>query len=238
MEKLFYKTISQSNEFEIPKIKWSRFIGNVFPITSKEDAENYLKTIQTKYRDATHNCYAYVCGTKVNYDLFGKLEITPEHFKYSDEGEPANTAGKPILAQIQGHGLHNTLVVITRYFGGTMLGIGWLIQAYGDCAKQTIEHSQHIEQEIIKTLKFSYDFDLVPIVRNITNKYNAKIVNEVYDKAVDCEIHINTWYFEAFKKDILNHQKKEWNVVFLDDWVMPTISRNFKFEWSEEIKDF
>lgn len=88
-----------------------------------------------------------------------------------------------------------------------MLGVGWLIQAYGDCAKQSIEHNQIIEQEITKTLKFSYDFDLVPIVRNITNKYNAKIVNEVYDKAVDCEIHINTWYFETFKKELFEHSK-------------------------------
>lgn len=207
MEKLFYKTISQSNEFEIPKIKWSRFIGNVFPITSKEDAENYLKTIQTKYRDATHNCYAYVCGTKVNYDLFGKIEITPEHFKYSDEGEPANTAGKPILAQIQGHNLHNVVVVVTRYFGGTMLGVGWLIQAYGDCAKQVIQHSEIIETEIMKTVEFSYPFDLVQTVRNVLNKYHAKITEEKYDKKVEMKIAINSGYAEEFKKEVFENSK-------------------------------
>lgn len=112
--------------------------------------------------------------------------------KLSDEGEPTNTAGKPILAQIQGHELHNILVVVTRYFGGTMLGIGGLIQAYSECAKQVIENSKIIETEILKTVKFSYDFDLVPIVRNIVNKFNAKIVNEKYDKTAECEISINT----------------------------------------------
>jgi putative IMPACT (imprinted ancient) family translation regulator len=120
------------------------------------------------------------------------LEITPEHFKLSDEGEPANTAGKPILAQIQGHELHNILIVVTRYFGGTMLGIGGLIQAYGDCAKQVIEHGKIIQQEITKVITFSYNFDLVPIVRNVVNKFNAKIVNEKYNKEVECEISINT----------------------------------------------
>ena len=79
--------------------------------------------MQAKYRDATHNCYAYRYGTQVNYDLFGTLEITPENIKQSDEGEPTNTAGKPILAQIQGHELHNVLLVVTRYFGGTLLGV-------------------------------------------------------------------------------------------------------------------
>jgi len=207
VNKLFYKTIQQHHEHEIPKIKWSRFIGNIFPIKNKEEAEKYLKEIQEKYRDATHNCYAYVCGSKVNYDLFGNLEITPEHFKYSDDGEPTNTAGKPILAQIQGHDLHNILVVVTRYFGGTMLGVGGLIQAYGECAKHVIEHSKIIEQEISKNLKFSYEFDLVPIVRNILNKYNAKIMKETYDKEVDCEIQINSGYIEIFKKELFENSK-------------------------------
>ncbi len=207
MTKLFYKTIEQHHEYEIPKIKWSRFIGNIFHVKNKEEAKKYLKEIQTKYRDATHNCYAYRYGAQVNYDLFGNLEITPEYLKQSDEGEPANTAGKPILAQIQGHELHNVLIVITRYFGGILLGVGWLIQAYGDCAKQVIEQAKIIETEILKTIKFSYDFDLVPIVRNIVNKFNAKIVNETYDKEVECEIAINSGYVESFKKELHESSK-------------------------------
>ncbi len=209
MTKLLYKTIVQNSEFEIFKIKWSRFIGNVFHIENKEEAEKHLKDIQKKYRDATHNCYAYTYGTNVNFDLFGNVEIMPEYFKQSDEGEPTNTAGKPILAQIQGHKLHNVLVVVTRYFGGTLLGVGWLIQAYGDCAKQIIEHTNIVEMEIVKSIKFSYDFDLVSIVRNSINKFSAKIVNEKYDKRVECEISINSWDLEAFKKEIFEQSKGE-----------------------------
>jgi uncharacterized YigZ family protein len=206
LTKLLYKTVTTHSEFEIPKIKWSRFIGNIFHIENKEEAEKYLKSVQERYRDATHNCYAYSYGTNVNFDLFGNLEITSDYFKCSDEGEPANTAGKPILAQIQGHKLHNVLIVVTRYFGGTLLGVGGLIQAYGEGAKQVIERAKIIETEIMKIVKFSYAFDLVPIVRNIVHKYDAKI-EEKYDKDVEWEIRINGWYLEAFKKDLFDSSK-------------------------------
>ena len=206
MKKLLYKTVNEHHEFEIPKIKWSRFIGNIFHIESKEEAEKYLKEIKEKYRDATHNCYAYSYGTNVNFDLFGNLKITPDYFKQSDEGEPTNTAGKPILSQIQGHKLQNILIVVTRYFGGTLLGVGGLIQAYGEWAKKVIEHATITETEILKTVKLRYAFDLVPIVRNIVNKYDAKI-EEKYNKDVEWEIKINGWYVEAFKKDIFEHSK-------------------------------
>ena len=206
MKKLLYKTVNEHHEFEIPKIKWSRFIGNIFHIESKEEAEKYLKEIKEKYRDATHNCYAYSYGTNINFDLFGNLKITPDYFKQSDEGEPTNTAGKPILSQIQGHKLQNILIVVTRYFGGTLLGVGGLIQAYGEWAKKVIEHATITETEILKTVKLRYAFDLVPIVRNIVNKYDAKI-EEKYDKDVEWKIKINGWYVEAFKKDIFEHSK-------------------------------
>lgn len=207
MKKIFFKTVSEQSEFEIPKIKWSRFIGNIFHIENKEDAEKYLKHMNEKYHDATHNCYAYSYGTNVNFDLFGNLEIMPDYFKQSDEGEPSNTAGKPILAQIQWHKLHNVLVVVTRYFGGTLLGVGGLIQAYGEIAKQVIEHANIIETEIMKTINFRYAFDLVPVVRNLLNKYEAKVIEEKCDKDIESKISINGWYLEMFKKDIRENSK-------------------------------
>lgn len=205
--KLFYTTITQHCEHEIAKIKWSRFIGNIFPIHNKQEAEEKLKEVQKKYHNATHNCYAYVCGTKVNYDLFGNLEITSEYFKQSDEGEPTSTAGKPILAQIQGHKLHNILIVVTRYFGGTMLGVGGLIQAYGETAKHVIEHAETRQKEITKNIEFSYHFDLVPTVRNTTKKYHAKIIEEKYEEQVTMNIEINSGYVEDFKKELTESSK-------------------------------
>lgn len=207
MTKLFYKTIDEHYEHEISKIKWSRFIGNIFHIENKQDAEIHLQKMKEKYRDATHNCYAYSYGTNVNFDLFGNLEITADSFKHSDEGEPSNTAGKPILAQIQWHKLHNVLIVVTRYFGGTMLGVGGLIQAYGETAKQVIEHANIIETEILKTVEITYHFDLMPIVRNLIHKYDAKVVEEKYEEQVTMNIEINSGYIEKFKEELFENSK-------------------------------
>jgi len=205
MIKLIYKTIKEHSEYEIPKIKWSIFIGNIFHIENKEEAEKYIHQIEKKYADASHSCYAYRCEVQMNYDIFGTEVYTCKYNKVSDAGEPVSTAGKPIMNMIEKHNLHNVLIVVTRYFGGTLLGVGWLIQAYGQAAKEVIEHANIIETEIIKTLKFNYAFDLVPIVRNITNKYSAKIGEEKYDIDVVCEIYINSWYLETFKKELFDH---------------------------------
>ena len=128
----------------------------------------------------------------MNLDIFGTAIYTCKYNKVSDAGEPVSTAGKPIMNMIEKHNLHNVLVVVTRYFGGTLLGVGGLIQAYGQAAKEVIEHARIIETEIIKTIKISYAFDLVPIVRNLVNKYSAKIGEEKYDTDVVCEIYINS----------------------------------------------
>jgi uncharacterized YigZ family protein len=143
----------------------------------------------------------------MNFDIFGSAIYTSKYNKVSDAGEPVSTAGKPIMNMIEKHNLHNVLVVVTRYFGGTLLGVGGLIQAYGESAKQVIEHAKTIETEIMKIIRCSYAFDLVPIVRNILNKYNAKTIEEKYDKEVEMEISINSGYLEAFKKELFESSK-------------------------------
>lgn len=207
MNKLTYKTVLHDYEYEIPKIKWSIFIGNIFHIENKEDADQYIHEIERKYPDASHHCFAYRYEVQMNLDIFGTAIYTCKYNKVSDAGEPVSTAGKPIMNMIEKHNLHNVLVVVTRYFGGTLLGVGGLIQAYGQAAKEVIEHARIIETEIIKTIKISYAFDLVPIVRNLVNKYSAKIGEEKYDTDVVCEIYINSWYLETFKKELFDNSK-------------------------------
>ncbi|HKL44220.1 MAG TPA: YigZ family protein [Candidatus Absconditabacterales bacterium] len=214
MKKYFYKTILQHNEHEIPKIKGSRFIGNIFHIKNKEEAEKHIKEVSEKHKGANHNCYAYTYGTNINFDLFGQLEITADYFKQNDDGEPTNTAGKPILAQIQGHNLHNILIVITRYFGGTLLGVGGLIQAYSECAKQTILNSnlpagrQGIKNiEITETIKISFDYNILSNIMNLINKYEAKIDQENHGEKAEITLKINKGYLEEFKKEIFNQSK-------------------------------
>ena len=207
MEKLLYKTVNEHSEFEIPKIKWSIFIGNIFHIESKEEVEKYIAEIEKKYADASHACYAYRYEVQMNYDIFNTAVYTCKYNKVNDAWEPVSTAGKPIMNMITKYNLHNVLVVVTRYFGGTLLGVGGLIQAYGEAAKQVIEHAKVIETEIMKTVKFNYAFDLVSTVRNLLNKYEAKVIKETCEENMESEISINSWYLEEFKKEIFENSK-------------------------------
>ena len=207
MEKFFYKSILEHSEFEIQKIKWSRFIWNIFHIKSKEEAQKHIKEISEKYRDATHNCFAYTYGTNINFDLFGNIEITAENFKQSDDWEPENTAWKPILAQIQGQNLHNILIIVTRYFWWTLLWVGWLIQAYSECTKQTILHSKIEEIELTQKKIISFEYENMSLVMNLLNKYNAKITNENHWNFAEITFEINKWFLNSFEQELTDLSK-------------------------------
>ena len=207
MEKLFYQSILEHTEFEIPKIKWSRFIWNVFHIKNKEEAEKYIKEISTKNRDATHNCFAYTYWANINFDLFWNLEITADNFRQSDDWEPTNTAWKPILAQIQWQKLHNILIIVTRYFGGTLLWVGWLIQAYSECAKQTILHSKIEEVELTQEKTVSFEYENMSLVMNLLNKYNAKIISENHGNVAEITFEINKWFLNSFSSELTELSK-------------------------------
>lgn len=203
-EKFFYKTIPWVHQVEISKIKGSRFFATSFFIQNQQEAENYIKKMQKKYHDATHNCYAYRCWTKVNFDLFWNLEVTPERIKFSDDGEPINTAGKPILSVIQWNNLHNILVVVTRYFWWTLLGVWWLIQAYTNTTKLLVEKIKISELEINDTLILSFDIkDYSNLMKLLENYPTIKIKNQNFlDSVGDMTIILNKAIIEKFKKSI------------------------------------
>ena len=127
-----YKTVYVGDTAEIVEKK-SRFIANLEHVESEEEALAYIETIRKKYWDARHNCYAYCIGKK------------QELKRCSDDGEPSQTAGKPMLDVLTGAGLCDT-VVVTRYFGGTLLGTGGLVRAYTAAAKAGVEASEVIEK--------------------------------------------------------------------------------------------
>ncbi len=207
MEKFFYKSIIEHSEFEMPKIKWSRFIWNVFHVKNKEQAEHYITEISKKYKDATHNCFAYTYWANINFDLFWNLDITADSTRQSDDWEPANTAGKPILAQIQGQNLHNVLLIITRYFGWTLLWVWWLIQAYWECAKQTILQAKIQEIELTETKQISFEYENMSLVMNLLNKYNAKITNENHGNFANISFEINKWFLDSFSSELIDLSK-------------------------------
>jgi len=143
-----YLTINKESRVEI-KVKGSRFIGESFLARNPDEALDRLNTVRKREHAATHHCYAWQTGVK-----------DKAVFKYSDDGEPNGTAGKPIYDVILGSELTDILLVITRYFGGTKLGTGGLVRAYGETAKQTLEKSGQKENFLTARFNLELDFSL------------------------------------------------------------------------------
>lgn len=191
MQKEKFKTINEIFFFEIPKIKGSRFIGRVYPISSKIEAEKLLDSIRKEFYNVTHNCFAYKTG-------LGENNV----YRFSDDGEPSGTAGKPILTALESFDLTNVLIVVTRIYGGTKLGTGGLIRAYAQSAKEVLENCNIIEVEITTKLKFVYKYDYTNLVMNIINKFEATIVQESYGDLAEMIIKLNSAYKDSFIEDI------------------------------------
>ena len=208
MEKLFYSTISDTFQYEIPKIKGSRFITTLIPVTNKETIEEELTKIRKKYFDATHNCYARRLWVDANQDLFSNWNITSHQDRANDDWEPSNTAWKPILTVLSGKPVFDILAVVTRYFWWTLLGVWWLIQAYTEWTKQALEHAPLIQKEISKELSLNYTYDQVSTVQYLFSKYETKVISEKYDENIDQTISINIALYDWLIKDLIDKQIK------------------------------
>ena len=128
-----YKILYKGGEAEISEKK-SRFIAHIAPAQTEEEAQAFIEKIKKQYWDARHNCWAYSIGEK------------QPALRCSDDGEPSGTAGKPMLEVLTGQELHNVVAVVTRYFGGTLLGTGGLVRAYTDATRAGIENSDIVEK--------------------------------------------------------------------------------------------
>lgn len=140
-----YSTVRKQAEAEVV-IKRSRFIGHAKPVETEEEAIAFIEEIKRLHRQATHNCSAYMVGERDQYQ------------KASDDGEPSGTAGKPILEVIKNKGLKNVAVVVTRYFGGIMLGAGGLVRAYTDGAVAGIEAAEEIVYVLHREVLVDVDY--------------------------------------------------------------------------------
>src|SRR5882762_8983849 len=143
-EQDFYYTITQSSNAEF-KDRGSKFIAFAFPIETVEEFKQHLQALKKEHPKAVHHCFAYRIGTDGN------------NFRSSDDGEPPGTAGKPILGQIDSRELVNVLVVVVRYFGGTLLGVPGLINAYKTVAALAFQVTPIIQKQV--ELKYSIEFD-------------------------------------------------------------------------------
>ena len=172
-----YTTIGRRSRCET-KVQGSRFIADVVPVEERDQAEGVLEEIRKSLHDATHHSYAYRMGKK------GEL------YRLHDDGEPGGTAGRPILAAIDRHGLTNVLVVVTRYFGGTKLGVGGLARAYGDAAEQGLrEAGSRICYETESfTVRFAHAHTAA--VMRIASQLHARIADTGYDDQVIMTLEI------------------------------------------------
>jgi hypothetical protein len=206
MEKLTAKVLSETFQYEIPKIKGSRFITTLIPISSKEQMEESLLKIKKNYFDATHNCYAWRLGLQAQQDLFGNWSVSSEQERANDDEEPSNTAGKPILNVLSGQQVFEVLAVVTRYFGGTLLGVGGLIQAYTESTKAALLHAPFAQKEITKKLTLQYRYDQLSLVQYFYNKYEIQVISENFDTTITQEIRVNIVFYEIMKKELLDKQ--------------------------------
>ena len=170
-----YKTVYSGGEAETIEKK-SRFIATVRPVKSEEEAIAFIESMKKKYWNATHNCFAYVIG---------------EHFQIqrcSDDGEPSGTAGKPMLDVLLGEEIHDVVVVVTRYFGGTLLGTGGLVRAYAGATKEGLAASKVITKMHGQKVSVQTDYNGLGKIQYILGQRGLTILDSVYTDKVDLNV--------------------------------------------------
>ena len=184
-----YKTVYKGGEGEITEKK-SRFIATVVPVHTEEEALKFIEAMKKKYWNATHNCFAYVIG---DHD---------ELQRCSDDGEPGGTAGKPMLDVLTGEEIHNAAIVVTRYFGGTLLGTGGLVRAYSSAAKQGLASSVIITKIPGVKLRLATDYAGLGKIQYIFGQRGIKILDSIYTDKVEIAALVPLDVLEAVKAEI------------------------------------
>ena len=186
-----YKVLVLEGTGEIIEKK-SRFIGQAFKVESAAQAEEKIAEISKKYWDARHNCYAYVIGEN--------SEIS----KCSDNGEPSGTAGKPILEVINGAGLTNVLIIVTRYFGGVLLGTGGLVRAYTQSAQAALANSKIGEMTFSQKLTLVVDYSKINTIQYYLGQKGITLHDTRYAADVQFDICVKESDVGAVKADLIS----------------------------------
>lgn len=164
-----YKTIDKASLETLFKEKGSKFYGYAFPVHNEGDVQTTLEQLRKKHSTARHFCYAWQLGV--------------EHirFRVNDDGEPSNSAGMPIYGQIQSFNVTNILIVSVRYFGGTKLGVGGLIQAYRTSAQLALEKSEIIEKTMNVCFQLKFEYPEMNTVMRFIKEHQLKIIEQLMD---------------------------------------------------------
>lgn len=169
--------------------KRSKFIANIKPVQTEEEASVFIKEMKTKYWDAKHNVFAFVLkdGTA----------------RFSDDGEPHSTAGKPVLDIITGRGLVNVCVVVTRYFGGVLLGTGGLVRAYSEATKTAIDNGSVIEMGLLGLFSIICDYQQYNRVTPFIENFEGQITDTVFTDNVLVKFSLIDSFKENFEKELI-----------------------------------
>lgn len=183
--KEMYTTIAQEAAAEIVE-KRSRFIATVKPVATEDEALAFLNELRQKYWNATHNVYAYIIEEN-------------NIMRYSDDGEPGGTAGLPVLDMLKKEGLTNLIVVVTRYFGGVLLGTGGLVHAYSKSAKAGVTAAGLLDMILCQRITLTCEYTLLGKLQNLLSKYPNVILEEaIYTDKVELPLYLPVGEAEAF----------------------------------------
>ena len=161
-----YKTITKPSKEAVFKDRGSKFLGYAYPLQNEYEVKPIIENLKSQHHKARHWCYAWQIG------------VENMQYRVNDDGEPNNSAGQPIYGQILSKELTNVLVVVVRYFGGTKLGVGGLVNAYKSAAQMTLESSKIITKTIDVQFKLSFEYPQMNSVMRIISAYNAVILEQ------------------------------------------------------------
>ncbi|MEF2509837.1 YigZ family protein [Vibrio mimicus] len=188
-----YLIPAESTQFE-EEIKKSLFITYLAHTPSIDSAKAFVEEIKRLHADARHNCWAFVAGRPQDSMLWG----------FSDDGEPSGTAGKPILAQLTGSGVGEITAVVTRYYGGVLLGTGGLVKAYGGGVQQALKRLQTIEKKITTSVHLTLDYAMIPLLHSLMAQFSATEMEAHYNEQVQLVVELEALQCDAFIQAVIN----------------------------------
>jgi uncharacterized YigZ family protein len=209
------KTVYMGGEGEITEKK-SRFIATVRPVATEEEAAAFIAEMKKKYWDAKHNCSAFVIGDR--------HEIT----RCSDDGEPAQTAGRPMLDVLLREDIHNTAVVVTRYFGGVLLGTGGLVRAYQKAVQEGLANSVVIDRQRGRKLTVGLDYTELGKLQYLAAQKNITLIDTVYTDKVEMILMVPSDIMEETERDITETTGGKACISWGDEVLYAMVGKNLK----------
>jgi uncharacterized YigZ family protein len=200
-----FQTLAKEIRYEIDSIKASRFLASAAPVANVEAALAFVARITLEFHKASHNCWAY------------RLGPDGAQYRSSDDGEPSGSAGRPIGLQIEGHGLTDTAVVVTRWFGGTKLGVGGLMRAYGGAAGQCLDQAQIRTILITRRLRLRFPYECSGAVQGLLAANQLTPESSDYGARVELLLSISEDALASFANDLRDRTASRAQLEELED---------------------